>query len=68
MQLKLDDDLQVLIEFMQSRFSAQRLVSISDGLHTMARPLWGRYQSDVVVPIELIHDPIKPSTQSVAIE
>jgi hypothetical protein len=70
MKFSVDEDVQSILEFMQSRIPTNKLVSVADNLPPMARLLWGNYQQDPCQALALgvpKSDLARPS-QSIAIE
>jgi hypothetical protein len=69
MVIKVDQDVQDVIEFMQTRVAAHKLVGVANGLASLAPLLWDRYEQERVQIVEAEGDPIPlpPHTQSVAI-
>lgn len=65
-----DTDVQAVVEFMQTRIAASRLVAVADGLAAMAPLLWGHFQPEAVQAIRLEHEPIAAvaDTRGVSIE
>jgi hypothetical protein len=51
MEIILDPDVLAVIEFMQSRVRAARLVSVANAIGSLAVPLWGRYGSEEIAPL-----------------
>jgi hypothetical protein len=54
MQIAVDEDVQAVIEFMQSRIQASKLVSVADSVPQMARLLWGQTPQEPCVPAYLM--------------
>ena len=46
MELIVDPDVKMVLEFMQDRLPACKLVAVADCLSPMARLLWGHYSSE----------------------
>ena len=61
-KIVIDSDLQAVLEFMQDRIAATKLIQLADSLPQMARLLWGSCQQEHFVPIWL--SPEKPSLQN----
>jgi hypothetical protein len=53
MEIIIDSDVKAVVEFMQSRFAATKLVGIAKGVADMAPLLWGLYESEGVQAITL---------------
>lgn len=57
MDLVFDEDVKAVAEFMQERLSANRLVSVANGLAAIAPLLWGRYDAEPVSVLQLVSPP-----------
>lgn len=69
MKLSVDQDVQAVIEYMQSNIPAAKLIGVAEKLPELARLLWSDYSQDSFRAIELrnelmeeLHEP-----QSIAI-
>jgi hypothetical protein len=49
----IDSDIQAVVEFMQTRIAASRLVAVAGGLAAMAPLLWGHYKTEAVQAVRL---------------
>jgi hypothetical protein len=58
MEIVIDPDVKAVAEFMQSRIEARKLVGVAESLRAIAPILWGHYDSDRVIGIELRCNPI----------
>ena len=66
MNVLLDADVQAVMEFMQEKVEAGRLVGVSRGIAALAPLLWGQYQPETVDPLRLAEPSISgcdPPTQ-----
>ena len=62
MELVLDDDVKAVVEFMQKRISAHRLVAVARGVSEIGPLLWGKHQPEKVDVLRLVCPP--PTTSS----
>lgn len=68
--LDCDPDVTLVINFMQARIAASRLVSVADGLAALAPILWGGYRPERVTVLRLSEPPLiasglrKPTTSN----
>jgi len=53
MEFKVDEHLQLVLEFMQSNFPASKLIGIAEKLPEMARLLWGHFEQEPVCSLLL---------------
>jgi len=53
MQFSADEHVQIVLEFLQSNIPANKLMGIAECLPQMARLLWGHFQQEPFIPIEL---------------
>lgn len=51
--LILDEDVKAVVEFMQRRITAARLVAVATGVAALAPLLWGKYQPESVDVLRL---------------
>jgi ABC-type uncharacterized transport system permease subunit len=58
MELRIDEDVKRVLEFMQGSMSADRLVAVAAGVHALAPVVWGHYPVTEIVPLALRHAPI----------
>ena len=56
MDVVLDSDVRAVLEFMQTRIAASKLVPIAERLPEMAKLLWSRYPQEPVEPISMRPD------------
>lgn len=63
MKIKMDDDLQSVLEFMQQNIRASKLVGVADKLPHMARALWSEYTQEPFRSMELESE-LSPSIPS----
>jgi hypothetical protein len=56
--LKIDPDVLVVADFMQSRLSANRLVGVARGLALIAPALWSQFLPEEVLALRLVAPPI----------
>jgi hypothetical protein len=56
--VQIDPDVLAVVEFMQERIAASRLVAVADGLAAVAPLLWSRHQPEVVEVLKLAFPPI----------
>jgi hypothetical protein len=56
-ELLIDPDLKAVLEFMQERMEASRLVAVASGVAAIAPLLWGQYSTEEVKLIQLICRP-----------
>lgn len=65
MEIWIDEDVQAVMEFMQTHVPACKLIGVSRAIGQFAESLWGRYPQQSVVCAELrapnIGDGIQPS-------
>jgi hypothetical protein len=61
MNLKLDDDVRAVADFMVANIPAGRLVSVANCVSTIAPAIWGHHKSEPVVTIRLV-EPRQPAT------
>jgi hypothetical protein len=61
MKIRINDDLQAAIEFMQSRIQASRLVGVAKGLADLAPVLWGHHPQEPILPMQVLPEPISDS-------
>jgi len=57
-ELKIDEDLKAVAEFMQKNIPASRLVGIANGLAGIAPILWGHHEREGILPLVLRSEPI----------
>jgi hypothetical protein len=63
-QLILDECVQSVLEFMQSKIATSKLVSIADSLPQLARLLWAHYPQEPCVALDLVaHLPMASSSR-----
>jgi len=69
MKIKLDEHLQLLLEYMQQNIPTSKLVGVAEKLPDMARLLWSDYSQEPFRAIELGNESMEAShePQSVAI-
>jgi hypothetical protein len=60
--LMVDEDVRLVLEFMQEEISATRLIGVAKALPQMAMLLWGHRQQELVITLSLV--PEKPKPQS----
>ncbi len=53
MNLEMDADLRAVVEFMQRRIPAARLVSVATGIQAISPLLWGHYPHEECKPLRL---------------
>jgi hypothetical protein len=58
MQLTADKDVKAVLEFMQEKVPASKLVAVADQVSELARLLWGHYPADEITPLQLDRQPI----------
>ncbi len=49
----LEDDVRIVLEFMQQKISAAKLVGVAEALPQLARLLWGQFQQEPFHAIRL---------------
>lgn len=54
MEMKVDSDVQSVLEFMQQNIQASRLTGVADSLPQMARLLWSRYPQEPCFAVSLV--------------
>jgi hypothetical protein len=59
MELSLDQDVQAVLEFMQSQIPAEKLVSVARAVSGLSDTLWGHYSPKGVVALALSAEPIR---------
>jgi len=57
MNIKMDDDVRAVAEFMQSSIPADRLRSVAEKVSALAPLLWGHFPFEEVRAIALVSDP-----------
>lgn len=57
MELILDEHTKAVLEFMQERIPASKLVGVADRIPQMAKLLWDRYPQEAVTAVELHSKP-----------
>ena len=67
MEIKVDSDVQMVLEFMQTNIPASKLLSVVDSLSQIARPLWARYPQEPFVGMALTAMPLSHDPQRGAI-
>lgn len=58
MNLVIDNDVKVVLEFMQANLSANRLVSVAAGVNALAPVLWRQYETEDITILSLVSLPI----------
>src|SRR5277367_2447076 len=64
--VQLDQDVQAVLEFMQSKIQASKLVAVAESLPQIARLLWSQYPQESVSPFGLFRTLPHPSSISCA--
>ena len=54
MELKIDDDVKRVLEFMQGSMSADRLVAVAACVHALAPILWGQFEREDISALRLV--------------
>jgi len=57
MTFQIDPDVKSVLEFMQDRISADRLVAVAASLPDLAKLLWSHYPQQPCLPVTLEPDP-----------
>jgi len=58
MELEIDLDVKLVLEFMQSGISADRLVAVAAGVNALAPVVWGRFEAKDISVLRLVSLPI----------
>ena len=53
MEIRVDSDIQSVLEFMQSSIPAAKLTGVAEGVCQIGRLLWERYPQEPCVPVML---------------
>jgi hypothetical protein len=53
MNLKFDDDVLAVLDFMQTRIPAEKLVGVAGAVRDVAGLLWGRYAPQEVIAVQV---------------
>jgi hypothetical protein len=61
-QLSIDDDVRLVLEFMQDNIAAAKLLGVAETTAKLARLLWGQYAQEPLSPVSL--GPDKPKMQN----
>ena len=54
MQVQIDSDVQAVLEFMQQRIPAAKLIAVAEGVRRLAGPMWDGYPQENCQPIALV--------------
>lgn len=54
----MDEDVKKVIAFMSQNMVASKLISVAKAVNDLALPLWGHYESENIIPISVLNDPI----------
>jgi hypothetical protein len=60
----LDDDVKVVLEFMQEKIPASKLVGVAERMPQIAKLLWDRYPQEAVTALSLSSLPLSVSSAS----
>jgi hypothetical protein len=53
MNIEVDNDVKAVLEFMQERVAAFKLIGVAERIPAMAKLLWDKYPQEPVEPISL---------------
>jgi len=67
-RVEVDPDVQAVLEFLQDRVQACRLISVADGVAQMARLLWASFPQEPFVGVSLVSQAITHDSQQAASE
>gem|GEM_PF-4564557 len=59
-----DPEVEAVLQFMQDRFSATRLVPIAEAVSALAPVLWGRYGREAIAPLTITSVEQTPTASS----
>lgn len=58
MQIKMDEDVKKVIEFMSHEIVSDKRVAVAKAINGLALPLWGHHPCESVVPLSIEAEPI----------
>lgn len=61
MNIEMDGDVKRVAEYMQASVPAAKLVAVAQHLALLSPILWGRHQSEDLIALQLVSEPISRS-------